>query len=86
MLYRLGGLTGTEIGERMGVDYSTVSQGRKRLRETLKRDKNLLRIIETIEANLSIRNRLPENEIVTTDAYPILFIQKYIVNSIVLAV
>jgi len=82
----LGGLTGTEIGERMGVDYSTVSQGRKRLRETLKRDKNLLRIIETIEANLSIRNRLPENEIVTTDAYPILFIQKYIVNSIVLAV
>ena len=70
----------------MGVDYSTVSQGRKRLRETLKRDKNLLRIIETIEANLSIRNRLPENEIVTTDAYPILFIQKYIVNSIVLAV
>ena len=86
LLYRLGGLTGTEIWERMGVDYSTVSQGRKRLRETLKRDKNLLRIIETIEANLSIRNRLPENEIVTTDAYPILFIQKYIVNSIVLAV
>ena len=82
----MGGLTGTEIWERMGVDYSTVSQERKRLRETLKRDKNLLRIIETIEANLSIRNRLSENEIVTTDTYPILFIHKYIVNSIVLAV
>lgn len=45
-------LTGTEIGEMTGVDYSTASQGRKRLRETLKRDRNLLRIIETIEANL----------------------------------
>ena len=53
LLYRLGGLTETGIGEMMGVDYSTVSQGRKRLRETLKRDKSLLRIIETIEANLS---------------------------------
>ena len=47
------GLTGTEIGEMMGVDYSTVSQGRKRLRETIKRDKGLLKIIERIEANLS---------------------------------
>jgi hypothetical protein len=27
------GLTGTEIGETMEVDYSTVSPGRKRLRE-----------------------------------------------------
>ena len=49
------GLTGTEIGEMMGVDYSTVSQGRKRLRETMKRDKGLLKIIERIEGNLSIR-------------------------------
>ena len=52
LLYRFGGLAGTEVGEMMGVDYSTVSQGRKRLRETLKRDKNLLRIMERIEANL----------------------------------
>ena len=35
LLYRAGGLSGTEIGEMMGVDYSTVSQGRKRLREKL---------------------------------------------------
>jgi len=55
LLYRFGGLTGTEIGEMMGVDYSTVSQGRKRLRETMKRDKGLLKIIERIEGNLSIR-------------------------------
>ena len=53
LLYRFGGLTGTEIGEMMGVDYSTVSQGRKRLRETIKRDKGLLKIIERIEANMS---------------------------------
>jgi len=53
VLYRFGGLTGTEIGEMMGVDYSTVSQGRKRLRETIKRDKGLLKIIERIEANMS---------------------------------
>ena len=53
VLYRFGGLTGTEIGEMMGVDYSTVSQGRKRLRETLKRDQSLLKIIKRIEATLS---------------------------------
>ena len=33
LLYRIGGLGGTEIGEIMEVDYSTVSVGRKRLRE-----------------------------------------------------
>ena len=31
LLYRVGGLSGTAIGEMMGVDYSTVSLGRKRL-------------------------------------------------------
>ena len=34
-------MTGTEIGEMMGVDYSTVSPGRKRLREKRKRDVSL---------------------------------------------
>ena len=52
MLYRFGGLTGTEIGGIMELDYSTVSQGRKRLRETLKRDQSLLKIIKRIEATL----------------------------------
>jgi DNA-binding MarR family transcriptional regulator len=41
LLYRAGGLSGTEIGEMMGVDYSTVSLGRKRLREKLKSNKYL---------------------------------------------
>jgi putative transposase len=53
LLYRLGGLKGTEIGEIMGVDYSTVSQGRKRLREKLKKDRNLSEFIKKIEADLS---------------------------------
>ena len=36
LLYKYGGMKGGEIGEMMGLDYSTVSQGRKRLRESLK--------------------------------------------------
>ena len=41
LLYKYGGLESGEIGEMMGLDYSTVSQGRKRLRESLKRDRKL---------------------------------------------
>ena len=52
LLYRVGGLSGTEIGEMMGVDYSTVSLGRKRLREKLKSDKHLSQIIKRVEADL----------------------------------
>ncbi len=54
LLYRLGGLKGTEIGGMMGVDYSTVSQGRKRLREKLKKDKKLSSLMKKIEADMSI--------------------------------
>ena len=54
LLYRVGGLSGTEIGEMMGVDYSTISQGRKRLREKLKGDKHLSQIIKRVEADLSM--------------------------------
>ncbi|MCF6153696.1 MAG: hypothetical protein E3K36_00275 [Candidatus Brocadia sp.] len=52
LLYRVGGLSGVEIGEMMGVDYSTVSQGRKRLREKLKNDKRISQIIKRVEADL----------------------------------
>ena len=48
LLYRVGGLSGTEIGEIMGVDYNTVSQGRKRLREKLKGDKHLSQIVKSL--------------------------------------
>ncbi len=49
LLYRVGGLSGTETGEMMGVDYSTVSPGRKRLREKLKSDKHLSQIIKRVD-------------------------------------
>jgi len=53
LLYRVGGLSGTEIGKMMEVDYSTVSVGRNRLREKLKSDKHLSQIIKRVEADLS---------------------------------
>ncbi len=59
LLYRVGGLSGIEIGEMAGVDYSTVSLGRKRLREKLKRDKHLSQIIKRVEADLSTIKILP---------------------------
>ena len=53
LLYRLGGLKGREIGQFLGVDYSTVSQGRKRLRQKCARDKNLSELLQRIETILS---------------------------------
>lgn len=49
ILYRYGGMTNPRIGKMMGVDYSTVSQGRKRLREKSSKDKKLKKIILAIE-------------------------------------
>lgn len=53
LLYRSGGMKNPEIGKLMGVDYSTVSQGRKRFREQLDKDKELQALYAKIEANLS---------------------------------
>jgi len=53
LLYRTGGLKGAEIGELMGVDYSTVSQGRKRLREKIEKDRKLKQLVNRIERRLS---------------------------------
>ena len=36
LLYKCGGMKGEEIGHMMGLDYSTVNQGRKGLRESKK--------------------------------------------------
>jgi chromosomal replication initiation ATPase DnaA len=52
LLYRGGGIKGVEIGKIMGVDYSTVSQGRKRLREKLSRDKKIKQLVNQIERKL----------------------------------
>jgi len=54
LLYRVGGLKGVEIGEMMGLDYSTISQGRKRLNEKVQRDKKLKVLLNSIEKKLSI--------------------------------
>ena len=53
LLYRLGGLRGRRIGELFGVDYSTVSHGRKRWRERAQKDKKMRGIINRIEVNLA---------------------------------
>lgn len=53
LLYRVGGITGIEIGKMLDVDYSTVSQERKRLRDRIKKDKKLKQCIERIEMKLS---------------------------------
>ncbi len=53
LLYRLGGLKGGEIGRLLGVDYSTVSQSRKRLREKRKKDRQLDDLILRLENKLS---------------------------------
>ena len=53
LLYRAGGIKGAEIGRLLEVDYSTVSQGRKRLRDKLKKDKKLKHIVNRIEGKLS---------------------------------
>ena len=47
-LYNFAGLNNREIGDIMGVDYSTVSQGRKRLRERAEKDQNIRLLIERI--------------------------------------
>ena len=52
-LYKYAGINNREIGNLLGVDYSTVSQGRKRLRSKAEKDKKIQSIIDIIEARLS---------------------------------
>lgn len=52
-LYRYGGMNQREIGDMMGVDYSSVSVARKRLHEALPKDPVLQRIFRRLESLLS---------------------------------
>ncbi|MHB8790478.1 MAG: transposase [Desulfobulbaceae bacterium] len=52
-LYKYAGLNNREIGDLLGVDYSTVSQGRKRLRDKTKSDQSVHLILERLERKLS---------------------------------
>lgn len=47
-LYNFAGLNNREIGDIMGVDYSTVSQARKRLRDKAYKDSNISQLIECL--------------------------------------
>lgn len=47
-LYNFSGLNNREIGDIMGVDYSTVSQARKRLRDKAYKDSNISQLIECL--------------------------------------
>jgi len=53
LLYRLGKLTNLEIGKLFGVDYSAVSQERRRLRVHLEEDRKTRSTIREIEVILS---------------------------------
>ena len=53
LLYRYGGMKGPEIGALFGVDYSTVSRSRKRLREKMEQDGDVLRLFRSISERLS---------------------------------
>jgi len=53
LLYRVGGLKGPEIGRIFGIDYGTVSQERKRLREKLDKDRKLRALMTRMKHNLS---------------------------------
>jgi len=54
MLYRYAGLKGCEIGKLIGLDYSTVSVGRKRLREKMLNNNSVQNLVRRIEDGLSI--------------------------------
>jgi len=54
ILFRHSGLNGREIGELLGLDYSTISVGRKRLIDKMKKDEELRTIFTKIQDNLSI--------------------------------
>ncbi|MEW6587253.1 MAG: transposase [Nitrospirota bacterium] len=52
LLYRIAGLKGREIGDMMGVGYTSVSQERGRLREKVERDNKLRMLMDRIEGHL----------------------------------
>lgn len=53
LLYRFGGLKGPEVGALMGIDYSAVSQERKRLRAGVAQDRELEKLMARLEGFLS---------------------------------
>jgi REP element-mobilizing transposase RayT len=58
LLYRFAHITQAKIGELMGIDYSSVSVGRKRLHAMLERDENLQMTFNDISRELNDRSDL----------------------------
>jgi chromosomal replication initiation ATPase DnaA len=56
LLHRYGGLTNPEIGRLFGVDYSSVSQERKRLRQRLEKDRKIAALYRDFEREVSRMN------------------------------
>ena len=54
LLYRQAGMTNLDIGRLFGVDYSAVSQERRRLRMLVEKDRKVRRLMRTFEANMSM--------------------------------
>ena len=52
MLYRYGGMNQREIGELMGVDYSSVSVLRKRFQILMEKDPGLFKQMEKIKEKI----------------------------------
>ncbi|MBW1716378.1 MAG: transposase [Deltaproteobacteria bacterium] len=53
LLFRYGGLKGVEIAQMMGLDYSTVSRDRKRLRDNVHKDATLKKLMARVVGKLS---------------------------------
>lgn len=52
-LYKYAGLNNREIGTLLGVDYTTVSQGRKRLRNKTEKDQKISAMIANMDREMS---------------------------------
>lgn len=55
LLYRYGGMNGREIGEMLGVDYSTVSVTRKRVATRMEHDVKLRERVRELEKKIDIQ-------------------------------
>jgi putative transposase len=53
MLYRYGGLNQRQIGEMMGVDYGSVSVGRKRFQLLVERNKEVQRLMGKVQREIN---------------------------------
>jgi putative transposase len=53
LLYRHGGMTNPEIGRLFGVDYSAVSQERRRLRMLIEKDRKVRALLQSVESKMS---------------------------------